>query len=46
LLTINVLVALISVVIVLSLAAKALSVEAVQRRRSSGLYALLLNRGT
>ncbi len=44
LLTINVLVALISVVILLSPAAKALSVDAILARRSPGLSPLLTNR--
>jgi thiosulfate dehydrogenase (quinone) large subunit len=43
-LTINVLVALLSLVILLSPAAKALSVDAVLARRSPGLSPLLLNR--
>jgi thiosulfate dehydrogenase (quinone) large subunit len=42
--TINVLVALISVVILLSPAAKALSVDLVLARRNPGLSALLVNR--
>jgi thiosulfate dehydrogenase (quinone) large subunit len=45
-LTINVVVALISVIIVLSPAAKALSVDAILARRSASLSALLLNRRT
>ncbi len=44
LLTINVLVALISVVILLSPAAKALSIDAVLARKSPGLSSLLINR--
>jgi thiosulfate dehydrogenase (quinone) large subunit len=44
LLTINVLVALISVVILLSAAAKSLSVDAILARRSPGLSPLLTNR--
>ena len=44
LLTINVLVALISVVILLSPAAKALSVDAILARRSPGLSPFLMNR--
>ena len=43
-LTINVLVALISVVILFSPAAKALSVDAILARRSPGLSPLLMNR--
>jgi thiosulfate dehydrogenase [quinone] large subunit len=45
-LTINVLVALISVIIVLSPAAKALSVDAILARRSPALSTLLTNRRT
>jgi thiosulfate dehydrogenase (quinone) large subunit len=45
-LTINVLVALISLVVLVSPAAKALSVDAVLARRSQGLSTLLLNRRT
>jgi thiosulfate dehydrogenase (quinone) large subunit len=44
LLTVNVLVALLSVVILLSAAAKDLSVDAKLAQRSTGLSALLLNR--
>src|ERR687894_764563 len=44
LLTVNVLVALLSVVILLSAAAKVLSVDAMLAQRSPGLSALLLNR--
>jgi thiosulfate dehydrogenase (quinone) large subunit len=43
-LTINVVVALISVVILLSPAAKSLSVDAILARKSPGLSALLINR--
>ena len=43
-LTVNVLVALLSVVILLSAAAKDLSVDAILARRSAGLSKLLLNR--
>ncbi len=43
-LTVNVLVALISVVILLSPAAKALSIDAVLARKSPGLSSLLINR--
>jgi thiosulfate dehydrogenase [quinone] large subunit len=45
-LTINVLVALISLIILLSPAAKALSVDAILARRSPALSALLVNRRT
>jgi thiosulfate dehydrogenase (quinone) large subunit len=45
-LTINVLVTLISVIILLSPAAKALSVDAILARRSPALSALLVNRRT
>jgi len=46
LITINVLVALISLVVLLSPAAKALSVDAILARRSPALSALLLSRRT
>jgi thiosulfate dehydrogenase [quinone] large subunit len=46
LITINVLVALISLIILLSPAAKALSVDAILARRSPALSALLVNRRT